>query len=49
MQSNQILVRKIKAIKRVILEEKLATVTPIKTVKPRGLNTATWQVKFSLT
>lgn len=32
MQSNQILVRKIKAIKRVIVEEKLSTVTPVKTV-----------------
>ena len=49
MQSNQILVRKIKAIKRVILEEKLSTVTPIKTVKPSGLNTATELVKFSPT
>ena len=49
MQSNQILVRKIKAIKRVILEEELSTVTPIKTVKPSGLNTATGLVKFSPT
>ena len=49
MQSNQILVRKIKAIKRVILEEELSTVIPIKTVKPSGLNTATGLVKFSPT